>query len=183
MFTYHEESKSTKESISILKEAQTEFGFVPNIVRILSESPATYKAYKKTFEILFHETSLSLIEAQIVLLTVSVQNRCAYDVAAHSWGMKMCKVPADVISAIRNSEQIADSKYEELHSFTVDLVASQGHLDSSRVQQFLNSGFSQKNIFEIITGVAVKTISNLANNLADTELDDSMKEFFWTSQH
>lgn len=182
MFTYHDELKSTEQSVSILKEAHAEFGFVPNMVRIMAESPAIYDAYKQTFEILFHKTTLSLIEAQVVLLTVSVKNRCGYDVAAHSWGMKMCKVSDDVIEAIRNGKKIEDTKLQELQSFTNDLIDSSGHLDSIRVQQFLDVGFTHQNVFEVVTGISVKTISNLTNNLVETQLDDVMNEFSWNAK-
>ena len=178
MFIYHDE-KNSEESATILSEAKTEFGFIPNMVKIMAESPALYEAYKKSFEILFHKTSLSLIEAQVVLLTVSVRNRCKYDVAAHSWGMKMSQVSDEVIKAIRAEGKIEDTKLQELHSFTIELLNSQGHLSSDRVQQFLKAGFSHKNILEIVTGISVKIISNLTNNLAHTELDESMVENSW----
>jgi len=181
MFSYHDEEKSPEESAAILKEAHAEFGFVPNMVRVMAEAPATYEAYKKSFEILFHKTSLSLVEAQIILLTVSVENKCHYDVAAHSWGMKMSKISDEVIRAIRSGAEIEDTKFEELRSFTIALMKSHGHLPVNRVQQFLGAGFSHKNILEILIGISSKTISNLTNNLADTKLDEAMNEFSWKS--
>lgn len=115
-----------------------------------------------------------MLEAQIVLMTASFENKCQYDIAAHSWGLELTKTPQDIINSLRNGTQINDPKLEALRSFTKELILTGGHVNKDSVKQFIDAGYTEKNILEILIGLAAKLISNFSNSIADTELDNSM---------
>ncbi len=163
-----------EESKDFLKEAEAKYGFIPNSIKVLAGSSATYEAYSTLFEIFFHKTTLSMLEAQIVLMTASFENKCQYDIAAHSWGLELTKTPQDIINSLRNGTQINDPKLEALRSFTKELILTGGHVNKDSVKQFIDAGYTEKNILEILIGLAAKLISNFSNSIADTELDNSM---------
>lgn len=175
MLKTFEKMNYKEESNQILQDALNEFGFVPNFIKLIAKSPVTYTAYTKNFELLFHNTSLSMIESQIILLTISVKNKCAYDIAAHSWGLKMSGVPIEIIDSIIEGNTVKDIRLQELSFFTIDLINSCGKLSSDRINRFLSQGYKLENIFEILIAISTKTISNLANNLDHTQIDPEMK--------
>ncbi|MBK7595285.1 MAG: carboxymuconolactone decarboxylase family protein [Gemmatimonadetes bacterium] len=163
----------------VLAAAQKARGFVPNLYAVMADAPALLKAYLRVGE-LFDETSFSPTERQIVLLTVSYENSCEYCMAAHSAIAGMQKVPGDVVQAIREGTPITDPKLQALHSFTRSVVASPGRPTDAQAASFLRAGYSRSQILEVVLGVAMKTLSNYTNHLADTPLDDAFAKQRWS---
>ena len=58
-----------------LQEVKSNFGFIPNLMATMAESPALLKAYAMISQI-FEETSFSNTEKQLVLLAASHENAC-----------------------------------------------------------------------------------------------------------
>jgi len=163
----------------MLAESRKAYGFVPNLHAVMAEAPALLKAYRRVGEI-FDETSFTLAERQIVLLTVSYENDCEYCVAAHSAIAGMQQVPVDVVQAIRNGNPIADPKLQALRRFTAAVVASKGRPADTDTMAFLSAGYSRAQILEVVLGVGMKTLSNYTNHLADTPLDDAFAKATWS---
>lgn len=178
-FTYHTPDSSPEGSKHTLTEAQTHFGFVPNLIRVLAESPGTLEAYNKIFEIFFHKTSLSMLECQIVLMTVSFENKSAYCMSTHSWGLEMTKVDSDLIKALRNGEKLSDQKLESLRVLTKELVKNQGRPQKETLDSFLRQGYSERHLLDLLTGIATTTISNYADAVAGIKLDEVLLAHKW----
>ncbi len=102
-FNVHTIDTAPDQSRSLLEGAQQAFGFVPNLIGVLAESPAAAEAYLALGQI-FDKSSLTAVERQVAILAISRYNECTYCVAAHSVIASMQKVPADVIAAIRNDQ-------------------------------------------------------------------------------
>jgi alkylhydroperoxidase family enzyme len=66
-----------------LEGPQKQLGFLPNLLSGLSNSPATLASYAELSKN-FSKVGLTGIEMQTVLVVTSVENSCAYCVAAHS---------------------------------------------------------------------------------------------------
>lgn len=163
-----------------LESAQKMLGFIPNLYGMLSTNPATLDAYlqlSKTLE----KSGLNPLEQQVVLLTVSIENGCDYCVAAHSAIAGMMKLPESVVQALRNREPIENDKLESLRSFTATVVQQRGHLKDDQVSELLAVGYTGATILAVITAVALKTISNYANHIANTPLDDAFKSHSWSA--
>jgi len=177
-FKLHTIKSAPEGSKEILEGALKQNGFVPNLYGIMAESPEVLKAYTQMNQ-LFNETSLSPVEKNIVWLTVSYHNSCHYCMAIHSMAAKMFKVPGDMIEALRNNKPLNDAKLEALRKFTALLVEKRGWASDDEVQEFIEAGFSQKNVLEIIVGIGQKIISNYVNHLAHTPLDKQIEAFKW----
>lgn len=180
LFTYHTPESAPEKSKGFLKNVLEKFGFIPNQDKILANTPSIYEAYNQSFDLFLGKSSLSLLEGQIVIMTASYENNSPYCIAAHTWGMKMTKVPQDIIDSLRNGKPINNPKLETLRSFTRELIVCRGHVGELKLRGFLDAGYTQQNIVEIIGGLSVKLISNYTNILAKTELDDVMKPYQWT---
>lgn len=169
-FKLHTIETAPEASRKDLTDVKQKYGRLPNFFAVAAESPAAVDAYLSLSKI-FQNTGLTPIEQQIVILTVSVENKCDYCVAAHSRGAKMVGVPAEVIDAIRNRAPLNDKKAEALHHLVGQLVEKRGWLSDVEVQAFLANGFSRSQLLDVIVGVSMKTLSNYINHLADTPVE------------
>jgi uncharacterized peroxidase-related enzyme len=178
-FNIYSKETAPAESAELLATAEKEFGFVPNLLGVMAESPATIKAYK-TIGKIFDESSFSATERQVVVLAASRFNECDYCVAAHSVIAGMQRVPADVIDAIRNDQPIDDDKLEALRTFTTTAVEKRGWASDADIATFQAAGYNKAQILEVIVGLSFKTLSNYVNHLAETPLDDAFAAQAWT---
>jgi len=167
-------------SKELLSGAEKKLGFIPNLYGIMSESPATLKAYAGLSDN-FENSSFSPTEKQIVLLTTSYINKCHYCMAVHSTVGQMFKVPEDVIQSLRNNEPINDKKLEALRQFTYAVVDKRGWVEESEINSFLEAGYSKAQALEVIVGVAQKTLSNYINHIVETPLDPAFEKNKWES--
>ena len=179
-FTIHTKETAPKESLEILETTEKAYGFIPNLVAVLAESPAGVKGYRTLMDI-FDESSFMPTERQVVLLAVSRYNECHYCVAAHSVIADMQKVPQDVIDAIRNDLPIADYKLEALRIFTTKVVDQRGWVSKEDIQAFLDSSYTRQQLIEVIMGVSLKTYSNYLNHIAEIPVDDAFATRAWSA--
>jgi len=177
-YSVHTRHTAPAKSAELLAGAEQAFGFVPNLLGIMAESPAVLNTYL-TVTGLFEQSSFTPTEQQIVLLTTSRFNECSYCVAAHTVIAGMQQVPSDVVDAIRNDLTIADSKQEALRIFTNSVVEKRGWVTAEDVSEFLAAGYDQAQLLEVLLGVTLKTLSNYVNHVAETPLDDQFMDQKW----
>ena len=154
------------------------YGFVPNLLGTMIESPATTNAYLALGK-LFSESSFSAGEQQIISLTASRINECEYCVSAHSTVARSGALPGHVIDAIRDDQPIADERLEALRQFVAQTVNQRGWLENEQIEAFLGAGFTKEQVFEVILGISMKTISNYINHIAQTDLDEAFAAEAW----
>lgn len=177
-FTIHDLASAPEQSKALLEKSQKAYGMIPNLHAVFAESPEILEAYQVVGN-LFGRSSLSDVERNVVWMAINVENHCHYCVPAHSVIAKQQGVDADTIEALRNATPIADQRLEALRAFTLKLVRNRGVLDDNSVDAFLDAGFTKQNIFDVLIGVAHKTLSNYANHLADTPVDEPFKAAAW----
>ena len=178
MFNLYTIENAPEKSKSLLENAQVKYQFVPNLLASMAESPALLNGYMTLSEI-FSKSTLSVAEQQLVLLTASYENECHYCMAAHTVISQMSNVPEDIIEAVRHGKIIPDEKMEALRTFTKIVVETRGWPHEDEITAFLNAGYSKENIFEVILGVGLKTLSNYTNHIANTPLDDAFLPATW----
>jgi len=178
-FRIHGTETAPGKSAGLLKQAESAFGFVPNLLGTFAEAPATLEGYLALGK-LFDQSSLDATERQVVLLSVSRYNECHYCMAAHTVIAGMQNVPESVVDAIRDGREIGDERLEALRRFTTAVVDKRGWVDEDDIRQFERAGFSQQQVLEVILGVAFKTISNYTNHVAATPLDDAFAGAAWS---
>jgi uncharacterized peroxidase-related enzyme len=178
-FHVHDPQSAPEASRAILEQARQSYGFIPNLLGVLSGSPVALEAYTTLSEILEGGT-LSAAERQVVLLTVSVANRCVYCVGAHSALAARAGVPQDAIDAIRAERPIDDARLGPLSAIARLLVEQRGWLGEAELETFTQAGFAPEQILEVVTALALETISNYTNHLAETPLDGAFAATSWT---
>lgn len=161
-----------------LEAARARFGFLPNLLGELAAAPTALQAYL-TLNELVGKTSFSAPAQQVILITVSRANGCQYCVAAHTAGAKMAGLADDQIDAVRHGGPLVDPHLEALRAFTHAVVEQRGHVSNAQLRRFLEAGHSHAQVFEVLVGVAMKTLSNYTNHIADTPLDPQLQPFAW----
>jgi uncharacterized peroxidase-related enzyme len=178
----HSIASAPAASQPLLEEAKERFGFLPNLLGMLSSSPSALEGYLRLTE-LFSATAFSPAEQQLVLLAASAQNSCSYCVAAHTVIAGMEELDPMVIEAIRAGTPIPDQHLQALRQFTQDVISRDGWLEPEQVERFLSAGYSESQCLDVILGIALKTLSNYANHLAGTPLDSAFATAGWRDGH
>lgn len=124
-------------------------------------------------------TSLTPIERQVALLSVSFENDCRYCMAAHSQMALKAGAGKEMVDALRGGDPLPDLRLDALARFARALVRDRGWVGEDEVQGFLRAGFGKAQILEVLVAVATKTLSNYTNHLAHTELDEAARPFAW----
>jgi len=159
----------------LLENIKKAFGFIPNLFAAFANSPTLLEGYLG-LDAVYSKATLSPAERQLVLLTASVVNECPYCTAAHSTVAKgMLKVPATVVAAVRAGQPVADAKLDALVNLTREVVQSRGHVAAATLQSFLNAGYRNDQVGEVLIGVALKTLSNYTHHLSPVEIDSAFK--------
>jgi uncharacterized peroxidase-related enzyme len=164
-----------------LEEAQRTLGMVPNMYARMAQSPGVLETYARGYELFRAHSGFTPPEQEVVLLAISRENGCAYCMAAHSFiADQMSKVPPEVTEAIRAGEPIPDPRLAALYRFTQTMVAKRGLPSRADVQAFIDAGYDERRILEVVLAVAVKTLSNYSNHLFHTPVDEAFAERRWS---
>lgn len=163
----------------LLTASQQKYGFVPNLLTGLANSPAVLQAYLHLGDIV-NKTSLTPVEQQVVLLAASVENHCTYCVAAHSLiAKRMVKADVAIVDALRQQQTLPDKKLDALANFTRAVVKQRGRVTGIAFDNFIAAGYTKAQVLEVILGVTMKTLSNYANHIMDTPLDAAFQSEAW----
>lgn len=178
LFPIHTIEDAPQASREFLKQAQQKFGFIPNLIGMLAESPAAVNAYV-TLSTVFQQSFFTPAERQILLLTTSRENGCAYCVASHSLGALQTGAPKEVVNAIREDRPILDARLAALHRFCCSMVEKRGWVAETEVKAFLDAGFTKAQVLEVVLAISLKTLSNYTNHLAEAPLDAGLQSGKW----
>ena len=165
----------------LLAGAKQKLGFVPNMYGAMVNSPGLLETYQLGYERFRADSGCTATEQEVVFLTISFENGCAYCMAAHSVLADMfSQVPKETTDAIRTGTTIPDAKLAALAGFTRHLLQTRGRPTAEAAQAFIRAGFTERQILEIILAIAVKTLSNYSNHIFSTPVDDMFKGRLWT---
>ncbi|GHB15203.1 carboxymuconolactone decarboxylase family protein [Modicisalibacter luteus] len=164
----------------LLEQTKASLGMVPNMYATMANSPGLLSTYLHGYDYFREDSGFTPAEQEVVFLTVSRENGCHYCVAAHSMlADTQSKVPTEVTDAIRDGTEVPDEKLAALSTFTRAMFQSRGFPQREDVHAFLDAAYSERHVLEIVLAIAVKTISNYANHLFDTEVDKPFASRAW----
>jgi uncharacterized peroxidase-related enzyme len=179
-FTLHQAADAPAGSAEILDGVKKAWGFVPNLHRILAESPAALEAYTTLWGIA-EKTGFTPVERNIVYLAIIYENECTYCMAGHTNLSKQAKVSPDAIAAVRENRPINDAKLEALRQFAAKVTRQRGMMSEADVAAFKAAGYDNRAVLDVLVLGATKLISNYTNHLADTPNDPFMKGAEWVA--
>ncbi|MBL4749565.1 MAG: carboxymuconolactone decarboxylase family protein [Amylibacter sp.] len=162
----------------ILKMAESQLGFVPNLYANMANMPAILECYSTGYEKFRASAGFTPSEQETVFLSISYVNGCHYCLAAHSMvADKMQGMDAATIAALRIGDTLLDAKLDALAVFTREMVSRKGRPSSEHITAFFDAGYDNTAVLGIILGISVKVLSNYVNIISQTPLDPAFADY------
>jgi AhpD family alkylhydroperoxidase len=150
-FKLHDPSTAPTDSTETLDRVQKSWGLVPNLHRVLAESPAALEAYATLWSIA-EKTTFTPQERNIAYIAILYENECTYCMDGHTNLSRMAKV-----------------------------TRNRGVVSEADVSAFKAAGYDNRAMLDVLVLAATKLISNYTNHLAQTPLDAFMKGAEWSA--
>lgn len=145
-------------------------GSVPNLFRVVGNSPAALEGYLGLNGAL-GRGKLDAKTRERVALAVAEANGCDYCLAAHTFlGKNVAKLDEAEIAKNRAGGS-SDPKASAAVHFASRVVAERGHVTDEDVRVVRAAGFDDAQIVEIVLHVALNTLTNYVNEVAKTVVD------------
>ena len=153
-----------------LSAVEKSLGSVPNLFRLVGNSPAALKGYLGLGSAL-SDAKLDAKTQERIALAVAEIDRCDYCLSAHTYlGRHVAKLDDAEITANRNAAS-NDPKAAAAVRFAAQVVKARGHVTNEEVAAVSAAGFGEAEIVEIVLAVALNTFTNYVNEVAKTEID------------
>jgi AhpD family alkylhydroperoxidase len=180
-FPIHTIESAPDESKPSLQTLQGVFGMIPNIAGAMSTSPVLIGSLVGLFQKV-HGGNFSEAQIQVLLLTNAVTNGCAWAVAFHTaLALGAGVAPADV-QAIRDHQTPRSPKSSALSTLARALIEKRGRLDDLDVSRFLQAGFDNAHLLEVIAVVAASTITNYTGNITRPPVETAFEPYAWSAR-
>jgi len=158
------------EQQAIFDKVEQAFGFVPNMIKTLTQNPVVANFYLQGSQIL-NGGLLSNKERQAVMLAVSNVNDCSYCSAAHGKAALGAGVSADDVQVIDSGALPHDARLSALVSAARLIVTKRGKLSSDDLASLEAAGVDRAQLHEIVAISALKVITNYIDQLEKIGLD------------
>lgn len=154
----------------LLQAVKKQLGVVPNLFRLVGNSPAALEGYLGLNGALA-KGALEAPTRERIALAVAEINGCDYCLSAHSYlGKNLAKLSEMEIAANRDGTS-TDAKADAAVRFAVKLVNTRGHASEDDLNSVREAGYSDAQIIEIVLHVALNTLTNYVNEVAKTDID------------
>ncbi len=168
-------SKAPGDVVTALNGLFEEWGERWRVVETIANSPALLDMFIAVHARL-RNCSLSDDDREVIDLWLAKANGCHYCVPAHIFASRYAGLPDSDISAILDGKDPEDPRRRLILKATKALQEAKGGLSDGALKRFLADGLTQENLFDIIGEIAHCTMTNYSNRLAQTDLDDFLKD-------
>lgn len=154
----------------LLEGVKKMLGSVPNLFRIVANSPAALEGHLGMFGAL-GKGALPPATRERIALAVAEINGCSYCLSAHTYlGKNLAKLDDAEITANRNGSS-NDPKAEAAVRFAAKVARERGHVSADDVRAVKLAGYDDAQVVEIIQHVALNVFTNYINEALQTEID------------
>jgi len=154
----------------MLEAVKKQLGSVPNMFRLISNSPAALEGYLGLSTAL-SKGKLAPQTRERIALAIAEINGCSYCASAHSYlGKNLAKLDDAEIAANRNGTS-NDIRADAAVRFAAKVARERGHVSEADVVAVKASGYDDEQVIEIVMHVALNTWTNLINEVAKTDID------------
>jgi uncharacterized peroxidase-related enzyme len=144
-------------------------GKVPNMMKTMAHSPALLEGYLAFSGALAKGALPEAIRQQIALF-VSQENGCEYCLAAHTLIGRHAGLNRDQVLLARQG-QAQDAKQQAVLTLVQNILEQRGDVSDEQLAAARAAGISDGEIAEVVGHVALTTLTNFFNQLAQPALD------------
>ncbi len=153
----------------LLDAVARQLGVVPNLFRIVALSPAALRGFLGFSEAL--SKTLDVKTRERIALAVAQVNGCDYCLSAHTYlGLNLAKLDASEVELNRAGGS-SDAKASAAVHFASRVAQTRGKVADADLAAVRQAGFSDAQVIEIVAVVAENFLTNLLNNVSETDID------------
>lgn len=153
-----------------LQAVEKQLGMVPNLFRLVANSPAALEGYLGLNGALA-KGALPAATRERIALAVAEINGCSYCLSAHTYiGRNLAKLDDAEITANRSGAS-NDPKADAAVRLAVKVVRERGHVSEDDLRAVKLAGYDDAQVVEIVLHVALNTLTNYINEVAKTDID------------
>ena len=153
----------------LLDAVEKSLGVVPNLFRLVGQSPAALEGLLGLNGALGR--ALDPATRERIALAVAQVNGCDYCLSAHTYlGLNLAKLDEAEIARNRAGGS-SDRRADAAVAFAAKVASERGRVSDADIAAVKLAGYSEAQIVEIVGLVAVNVYTNFINNVADTEID------------
>lgn len=157
-------------SLPLLQGVKKQVGSVPNLFRLVANSPAALEGYLAMSAAL-NKGTLPAKTRERIALAVAEVNGCDYCLTAHTYlARNIAKLDDDEIATNRRGRSL-DAKADAAVWLAVKVASQRGHVSDGDIAAVKEAGYDDAQIVEIVQHVALNTWTNYINEVGGTEID------------
>jgi uncharacterized peroxidase-related enzyme len=154
----------------LLDAVTKQLGSAPNLFRLLGVSPAALEGYLGLSGALGKGTLDARTRTRISMVVAEV-NRCDYCLSAHTYlGKQYAKLDDAELTANRDAAS-SDPKAAAALRFARAVAVERGRVSTTELEAVKAAGYTDAQVLEIVLHVALNTLTNYVNTVAETDID------------
>lgn len=160
---------STGRAQELLAGVKKKLGIVPNLTRVLANSPAALAGYLD-FSGALATGALTPSVREALALTLAEVHSCGYCLSAHTTIGKMVGLKEDAILDARRG-LATDPKTAALLQLARTIALKRGEISDADLRSARVAGSTDGEIVEVVGAVALNVYTNWLNHVAATPID------------
>ena len=160
---------ATGKTKQLFDGVQAKLGLVPNLFRVLGNSPAALEGYLNFSGALAGGALNAKVREQIAL-AVAEGNLCSYCLSAHTFiGGKVGLTDKDIADARQTNA--ASERDDAVLKLALSILVQRGEISDTALKSARAAGLTDGEIVETVANVAVNIFTNYVNHVAKTVVD------------
>jgi uncharacterized peroxidase-related enzyme len=156
-------------SAALLDGVERQLGVVPNMFKMVAQSPAALGALLSFSGAL--AKTLDVRTRERIAIAVAQENDCDYCLSAHTYlGLNLAKLDGAEVALNRKGAS-TDPKADAAVRFAVKVAKTRGGVADDDIAAVRAAGFTAAQIIDIVSLVAENILTNLLNKVAGTDID------------
>lgn len=153
----------------LFEAVNAKLGLVPNLFRVLGNSPAALNGYLK-FSTALTDGAFDAKLREGIALAVAESNQCGYCLSAHTFIGGKVGLTDEEISDARNAKA-SNGQNAAILQLARTITVQRGELTDADVDQARSAGLTDSDIVETVANVALNIFTNYINHAARTTVD------------
>jgi uncharacterized peroxidase-related enzyme len=169
-FTPVESETATGKAAELLAQVQKSLGRTPNMTKVMANSPTLLQSYLALSGAVAGGTLKPAVRERLAIASAQL-NGCEYCLSAHTYiGTNVAKIDAAELDSARRAES-EDAHIAAVLKLANTIAENAGDVNTAELQAARDAGVSDEEIGEIVANIALNTLTNYFNVLAQTEND------------
>lgn len=160
---------TTGKAKELFNAVESKLGFIPNLIKVFGNSPATLQSYLSLGELTASGNFSNKFREQLAL-AIAEENNCNYCLSAHTAIGKMNGL-TDAQTEESRQGLAADAKEAAGLKFAQTVTENRGNVTNEDIAAVKAVGYNDGDILEIVLNVVSNTLTNYVNHIAETEID------------